>query len=352
MTGAALSLQDLGKRWPDGTRALEGVTLEVPAGSTLVVLGRSGAGKSTLLRLIAGLEQPDGGRIVLGERELVGPAGSVPPEARGVGMVFQALELWPHLTVAEHIAFGLPGRPRGRRAARHEVVRRLAAEVGLDDGLLRRRPDTLSGGEQQRVAIARTLAAEPGVILYDEPLANLDPERRAALRALIRRLAREHDTTVVYVTHDAQEALELGDAVAVFAHGRLVEHGEPVALYRHPASLEAARALGPVTALEGTVRDGQAHTPLGAHATSAAAGACVALWRPEGVRPRADAAVRARVLDVVARGSDYAFLAEVEGASVRVHGISETPLEPEEVIGLDAGNPNRVLAGHAVKESA
>ena len=152
--------------------------------------------------------------------------------------------------------------------------------------------------------------------------------------------------------HDAQEALELGDAVAVFANGRLVEHGEPVALYRQPGSLEAARALGPVTALDGTVRDGQAVTPLGAHATSAAAGRCVALWRPEAVRPHAEAGVRARVLDVVARGNDYAFLAELEDAGERVHGISDDPLQPDQVIGLDAGTPNRVLAGHAGKESA
>ena len=352
MSGAALHVEGLGKRWPDGTRALEDVSFELPAGQTLVVLGSSGAGKSTLLRLIAGLEQPDAGTIRLGARELVGPGLSLPPEARGVGMVFQALELWPHMTVAEHIAFGLPGRPRGRRAAKHETVRRLAAEVGLPEALLRRRPDTLSGGEQQRVAIARTLAPEPGVVLYDEPLANLDPERRATLRALIRRLAAQHGATVVYVTHDAQEALELGDAVAVFAEGRLVEFGPPVALYREPCSLAAARALGPVTALPGRVEGGRATSALGSHATSLDDGSCVVLWRPEGVTPRADGGPRARVVDVVARGSDYAFLARLLDSDGEVRGVSRDPLEPQDEIGLDVGAPNGVLRARATEEGA
>ena len=230
---------------------LDHVDLDVEAGTSLVLLGSSGAGKTTLLRIIAGLEQADAGRVVLGERVLSDPAICVAPEARRIGMVFQALELWPQMTVAEHLAFGLPGRPRGRAARRHPQVLALAEQVGLPAEILRRRPATLSGGEQQRAAIARTLAAQPDVVLYDEPLANLDPDRRSALRALIRRLAREHATTLVYVTHDPEEALEIGDEIAVMAAGRLVERGAPHDIYSRPRSLAGARALGPVTVLDG-----------------------------------------------------------------------------------------------------
>ena len=142
-------------------------------------------------------------------------------------MVFQALELWPHMTVAEHIAFALPGRPRGRKATQHEQVRRLAARVDLGDELLGRRPQALSGGEQQRVAIARTLAGEPQVLLFDEPLANLDPHLRQDLRHLMGDLARERAVPALYVTHDPQEALAIGDQIAVLADARLQEVAAP-----------------------------------------------------------------------------------------------------------------------------
>lgn len=352
MSGASLTLERVAKRWPDGTDALVDVTLAVPGGGALAILGSSGAGKSTLLRLVAGLEALDGGTIRLGERVLAGDGVHVPPEQRGVGMVFQALELWPHLTVAEHMAFGLPGRPRGRAAANHETVRGLASDVGLPDHILRRRPETLSGGEQQRVAIARTLAAKPGVILYDEPLANLDPARRATLRALIRRLARQHGTTVVYVTHDPQEALELGDAVAVFSDGRLVEYGTPVDLYRTPESLLGARALGPVTALPGTVAGGRAETLLGAHETTAKDGACTVLWRPEGVAADAASPLKARLLDVFSRGGDYQFHALLGDDEHEIHGVSAQPLDGLAEVGIRAATPNSVLAGAMDEERA
>ena len=198
-----------------GRIVLRAVDVEVAAGTSLVLLGSSGAGKTTLLRIVAGLDRADAGRVELGDELLSDPRVLVPPEERRIGMVFQALELWPQMTVAEHLAFGLPGRPKGRAARKHPDVLALAEQVGLPLELLRRKPATLSGGEQQRTAIARTLAARPGVVLYDEPLANIDPDRRRSLRALIRRLAREHGTTLVYVTHDPEEALEIGYEIAV-----------------------------------------------------------------------------------------------------------------------------------------
>lgn len=314
-------------------RVLDGLDLEVRAGTSVVLLGPSGAGKTTLLRVIAGLHRADEGRVVLGDRVLSDPAIRVPPERRAVGMVFQALELWPHMSVAEHLAFALPGRSRGRWALQHPDVGALAAQVGLAEELLARRPDTLSGGEQQRVAIARTLGAQPEVILYDEPLANLDPDRRRALRALIRRLARERGTTLVYVTHDPEEALEIGDEIAVLAEGRVAERGAPQALYRNPRTLAGARALGPVTAVPGEVRGGQVHTLLGALALAepqraealAERGRCLALLRPEDVGPSPDGGALGTVEDVAARASDWSFSARVEGVLVMGRSAEALP---------------------------
>jgi iron(III) transport system ATP-binding protein len=320
--------------------ALDGLDLEVPAGSSVVLLGTSGAGKTTLLRIVAGLDAADAGRVLIGPRVLSDPDVRVPPEDRRVGMVFQALELWPHMSVAEHLAFGLPGRPRRRAALRHPDVGALAAQVGLDERLLARRPETLSGGEQQRVAIARALAVQPEVLLYDEPLANLDPDRRRALRGLIRALARERRTTLVYVTHDPDEALEIGDQVAVMEAGRIVEQAAPQTLYRSPRTLAGARALGPVTALRGVVEGGALRTALGALAVdperlAAAAGwrGCLAVLRPEDVETSAEGTA-ARVEDVVVRGRDWAFRATVDGETVL--GRSERPLAAGATVPLAA----------------
>jgi len=335
-----------------GRRAvLDHIDMEVEAGTSLVLLGSSGAGKTTLLRILAGLEAADGGRVRLGDRLLSDPAILVPPESRRIGMVFQALELWPQMTVAEHLAFGLPGRPRGGAARRHPAVRALAEQVGLPTEILRRRPATLSGGEQQRTAIARTLAAQPDVVLYDEPLANLDPDRRRALRALIRRLAREHGTTLVYVTHDPEEALEIGDEIAVMAAGRIVERGAPHDIYNRPRSLEGARALGPVTVLEGRSDGQRVRTALGEHAVTgvqATPGACRVVWRPEAVRIVGDGGLTVTVDDVVARGPDWAFTASVDGAVL--HGRSSQPPEVATHVHVAADAPAAVLPSVAALE--
>ena len=344
----------LRKTFGVGRPILDGIDLQVPPGKALVLLGSSGAGKTTLLRIIAGLEQADAGRVTLGERVLSDPACRIQPEQRRIGMVFQALELWPHMTVAEHIAFGLPGRPRGRHAIRHVDVRTLAEQVGLAAGLLERGPATLSGGEQQRVAIARTLAAQPQVILYDEPLANLDPDRRRALRALIRRLAREHGTTLVYVTHDPEEALEIGDELAVLADGKVVERGAPQDLYRAPQSLIGARALGPVTALPAAWNSGRVETALGAltpvaQAACADGETCLALVRPESIVTTNEGGTPVRVSDVVARGPDWAFTAEVEGGPL--HGRSEQYIQPGDVVNVCVRGAVAVLPAERLVET-
>lgn len=343
MSGADLSLRGVTRM--HGRRiVLQAVDLDVPGGTSLVLLGSSGAGKTTLLRIVAGLDEAGAGSVQLGDRVLSDPRIRVAPEERRIGMVFQALELWPQMTVAEHIAFGLPGRPKGRAARRHPEVRALAEQVGLPDELLRRKPATLSGGEQQRTAIARTLAAKPDVVLYDEPLANLDPDRRRALRALIRRLAREHGTTLVYVTHDPEEALEIGDEIAVMASGRIVERGTPEMLYARPRSLAGARALGPVTVLPGTSEGGRVRTALGEHVVpndAPAAGACRVLWRPEALVAVDADGVEVEVEDAVARGADWGFTARLDGHAL--HGRATERPEPGGRIQVRAEAPAAVL---------
>jgi thiamine transport system ATP-binding protein len=222
----------------DGTPALGGATLDVADGEVVTVLGPSGSGKTTLLRVVAGLQRPDAGRVLLDGRDLAG----VPPHLRGVGLVFQDHALFPHRDVLGNISFGL--RMRGDSAewiARR--TRELLELVGLA-GYERRSVTTLSGGEQQRIALARALAPEPRVLLLDEPLGSLDRPLRERLLEDLRRLFDELDTTVVYVTHDQAEAFALGDRVAVMRAGHVEQVGEPDELWAHPASADVARFLG------------------------------------------------------------------------------------------------------------
>jgi iron(III) transport system ATP-binding protein len=343
VTDAHLRLEGLCKHFTGAPRpALDDLTLTVDAGAILVLLGTSGAGKTTLLRIIAGLDEADAGRVVLGEHVLSDPRIRVPPERRGVGLVFQHLELWPHMTVAENIAFGLPGSPPGRAAEGAGAVVEVAEAVGVE-ALLDRRPETLSGGERQRVAIARTLAPEPDVILYDEPLANLDPDRRAGLRRLIRRLCRERDTTLVYVTHDAEEAMEMGDDIAVLSGGRVVDQGSPDELYRRPTSLEGARALGPLSALPGNVSpDGTAiDTRLGVLEVAGRApeGPGLALIRPEAVG--VDGNVQALVVEARPSRGAWRFTARVDDLDVM--GCAPARVEEGARVGLRAEGPVAVV---------
>ncbi len=327
MSGGHLHLEGLRHHF-GSTPVLRDVDLDVPPGRVLVLLGASGSGKTTLLRVAAGLTRADAGRVRLDDRVLSDPAIRVPPEHRGIGVVFQGLELWPQMTVAEHLAFGLPGRPRGKAALSNAGVARIAERVGLQASLLGRRVTHLSGGEQQRVAIARTLAAEPRVILYDEPLGSLDPSRREGLRALIRDIATREGRASLYVTHDAEEALELGDEIAVLSSGHLLARATPDALYRTPPSLLAARALGPVSPLPVHAKGGTLRSALGVvvAASDAAepAGARVALLRPEHVVITSDG-TPARVESVRPAGERWRFRARV-GDRV-VLGESPTTLE-------------------------
>jgi len=349
----AISLEGVSKAY--GTHpVLAGLDLVVDAGSILVLLGPSGVGKSTVLRLLAGLDDPDQGRIRLGDRVVADPRSRVPAHERGIGMVFQSLELWPHMTVAENVAFGLPGRPRGRVAHGHARVAAVAEAVGLPRSLLDRRPGTLSGGERQRVAIARALAPEPGVLLYDEPLAHLDPARRAEIRRLVRAVGRASSTTVVYVTHDAAEALEVGDRVAVLGAGRVLEAGAPSDVYAHPTTLAGARALGAVSSLPARRRDGGDYeTALGAfpaHGPLAASRALL-LLRPEQVRLGLGAeGAPAEVVDTFAVPGGFSFTARLRSGETVEGRCAERPSPGSSVRVTVAGPPALVEPSPAPSE--
>ena len=229
----------------DSVQALDHATLDVADGEVVTVLGPSGSGKTTLLRVVAGLQRPDEGRVLLDGRDLAG----VPPHLRGIGLVFQDHALFPHRDVFGNVSFGL--RMRGESTAETTArTRELLELVGLA-GYERRSVATLSGGEQQRVALARALAPEPRVLLLDEPLGSLDRPLRERLLEDLGRLFDELGSTAVYVTHDRAEAFALGDRVAVMRAGAIEQIGEPDELWAHPASWEVARFLG-----LGNVRDG------------------------------------------------------------------------------------------------
>jgi sn-glycerol 3-phosphate transport system ATP-binding protein len=234
---SAISVQRVSRFWGT-TRAIEEVSFEATAGRLLVLLGPSGCGKSTTLRLIAGLEEASAGRILIGGRDVT----RLPPARRGISMVFQSYALFPHLSVAENILFGL----RVRRVGRAERARRLDRVAGLLglSALLGRKPAQLSGGQQQRVALGRALISEAPVCLMDEPLSNLDAQLRGEMRHEIRALQQQLGITVVYVTHDQTEAMTMADQVVLLRDGVVEQDATPPALYAKPLTLFAARFIG------------------------------------------------------------------------------------------------------------
>ena len=251
---SAISLRGVTKAW-DSARAVDDVSFEAAAGRFVVLLGPSGCGKSTTLRLIAGLEDVSAGKVFIGESDVT----FLPPAQRGIAMVFQSYALFPHLSVAENIIFGLKVRgidaaDRGRRLAR------VAALLGLEK-LLERRPSQLSGGQQQRVALGRAIIAEAPVCLMDEPLSNLDAQLRQEMRREIRALQRKLGITMVYVTHDQTEAMTMADQVILLRDGRIEQDGTPEDLYNHPATAFTARFVGTppmnVVSLPGHTKTGQ-----------------------------------------------------------------------------------------------
>ncbi len=293
---AALECVDVAAS-PGGALVLRGVEFAIPAGGRSVLVGPSGAGKTTLLRAIAGLQPLDAGDIRLGGRSLRG----MPPHRRRVAVVFQEPRLLAHLSVVDNVA--LPLRAAGiGRAQRRARARERLDEVGLS-AFVDRRIQGLSGGEQQRVALARALSAEPDLLLLDEPLAALDPNRREELRGLIVRLQASLGLTTLIVTHDRAEAAELGLRVALMLEGRIVQHDEPRALFERPVSAAVARFFGVANLLRGDVRDGLLAFGGTQVPVPGPAGQATLAIRPEHVVLDTSSTLRARVVEVVYSGT-------------------------------------------------
>jgi iron(III) transport system ATP-binding protein len=262
--------------------AVRDVDLTVADGELLALVGPSGCGKTTLLRLIAGFERPDGGEITIAGATVAAGGTLVPPERRRVGMVFQQLALFPHLTVEQNVAYGL-GR-KASSAQRRERVADLLSLVGLN-GYEKRFPDELSGGQAQRVALARALAPEPAVVLMDEPFSSLDVSLREGVRREVRRILKAAGATALLVTHDQDEALVMGDRVAVMLAGHIAQTGEPEEVYRQPTSPAVAGFLGDANLVQGEIVGDILRTELGdlplARRDRNDGDAVVALVRPE-----------------------------------------------------------------------
>src|SRR5437588_3013158 len=247
--GVAASVQSISKRFKK-SRVLEDISFDVAEGESLVLLGASGSGKTTILRIMAGLEQPDSGRVILHGKDVT----DLPARERGVGVIFQAYALFPRMTVEKNIAYGLKIRHLPRKE-RRETVNSLIELVQLQKHRTKY-PWQLSGGQQQRVAIARTLAYKPQVLLFDEPFGALDAQTRVHLRREIRALLRQVKVPSVFITHDQEEALELGDRIAVLNEGRLEQIGTPDDVYNHPATEYVATFLGAANLLLGVAVGG------------------------------------------------------------------------------------------------
>jgi len=278
MAGTAVTLEHVGKTFADGTTAVLPLDLCVHPGELLGLVGPSGCGKTTTLRMIAGLESPDpGGRVLFDGVDVT----RVPVERRNIGMVFQSYALFPNMTVAANVAYGL--RARGvDRAERADRVAEMLALVHLEK-LADRSPDQLSGGQRQRVALARALAIRPRVLLLDEPLTALDAKLRESLRVEMDRLLRGLGITTIFVTHDQAEAMSLGDRIAVMHRGRIAQIGTPREVYRNPADPFVADFIGTVNRLIGQVRDGMLLVEGGRLPFSGNANGqpCEVLYRPQ-----------------------------------------------------------------------
>jgi iron(III) transport system ATP-binding protein len=279
----------------DGVVAVDAVSLQVQEGALLVLLGRSGCGKTTTLRLIAGLERPDTGEIWLNDKPVSTAGAWVPPEKRRIGMVFQDYALFPHMTVAQNIAFALDGVDRQEQRRRIADMLDLVGLVQVEE----RYPHQLSGGQQQRVALARALAPAPTVVLLDEPFSNLDAALRQTMREEVRRILREAHATAVFVTHDQEEALRLADKLVIMQDGKILQSGEPDHVYRYPNSWDVAHFLGEMNVIPGVSDGSRVETPLGSLPLAAdAVGAVEVMLRPEALEVVADGDGEAVVTDV------------------------------------------------------
>ncbi|SCX84596.1 ABC transporter ATP-binding protein [Microvirga guangxiensis] len=263
------------------TEALKGVSLTIEPGELVCLLGHSGCGKTTLLRIAAGVEAPTSGRVLMDGFEVSGAKRFVEPERRGIGLMFQDYALFPHMTILQNVKFGL----KDLSASEADIAaRRALSRVGLEH-YANEFPHTLSGGEQQRVALARSIAPRPGVLLMDEPFSNLDRRMRDAIRDETVAILRETGATTVVVTHDPEEAMRIADRIVLMQSGTIVQQGSAEEIYRRPVNLFAARFFCDFNEIEGNVRKGQVSCPVGVFpAPGLEDGPAIVCVRPQGVR--------------------------------------------------------------------
>jgi iron(III) transport system ATP-binding protein len=323
--------------------AVDQVTLDVRRGEVVCLVGASGSGKSTTLRIAAGLERADEGLVFVGGTLVQGEGRNVPPEQRGVGLMFQDYALFPHLSVKANVGFGINRLPKAEREAR---VAAELARIGLAH-LADAYPHTLSGGEQQRVALARMLAPRPQVVLMDEPFSGLDATLRDSLRATTLKTLREANAAVVVVTHDPDEAVRIGDRIAVMREGRIVQQGTPVEIYVAPVDRDTAALFGGANLFHTKVTGGAGRSPFGAVATNGLAEGSWAevLFRPAHVRVSEDG-VPARVTAVRPQGGELEVEAELEKTAL------PTDIEVPPVVRAAAPLGAQLAAGTMVRLSA
>jgi iron(III) transport system ATP-binding protein len=255
---ARLAFEDIHHSY-HSKETIRGISLTAEPGEVLCLLGPSGSGKTTLLRIAAGIEAQTSGRVLLNDREIAGPAVFLPPERRGVGLMFQDFALFPHMSVLDNVRFGLTALPRAEAEAEAQVA---LERVGLAH-YAQKYPHVLSGGEQQRVALARALAPRPAVLLMDEPFSGLDSRLKDSIRADTLAILRKSRASAIVVTHDAEEAMRMGDRIALLKDGRLVQVGTAEQLYLNPQSIFAAAFFSEINEFSGHVRGGVVETPLG-----------------------------------------------------------------------------------------
>ena len=351
----SVRLQGLRKDYGQ-TAAVDGVTLTAAAGGLTFLLGPSGCGKTTILRMIAGFLEPTGGQVLFGDRDVT----VMPAEKRGCGMVFQSYALWPHMTVAQNVAFGLEVRRENKQDMHRRVMEALA--MVRMEAYAERKPNQLSGGQQQRVALARAIVYKPDVLLLDEPLSNLDAKLRLEMRGEIRRIVDEMKVTAIYVTHDQKESLSLADQMVVLRAGRVEQMGAPRQMYERPANRFVAEFLGETNFLPCTVQGAEGsgvrvqtaagalhsadHRAAGATTTVSVRPEALRMVPPQAVQPSAPA-LRGTVAESIYLGEMAQHRVDCSGLAVKVFELNpRQPVprgqavcllaEPDQVVLLDA----------------